>query len=168
MPRYNYEYETSPKKLKPREKAKKSGIDFEKQYRRNEEQRRNSIKLEKKKHNENVALILAIFLMLLTVSYRSSLINEKFNEIQDRKDNLAAIMKTNNQLEVSIEGSLNLGNIEQEAQEKLGMQRLNNAQKVYITLDKKDYTKAGTDKIDITSNDDLPWYKKIINKILGK
>ena len=101
MPRYNYEYETSPKKLKPREKAKKSGIDFEKQYRRNEEQRRNSIKLEKKKHNENVALILAIFLMLLTVSYRSSIINEKFNEIQDRKDNLAAIMKTNNQLEVS-------------------------------------------------------------------
>ena len=124
--------------------------------------------MEKKRHNENVALILAIFLMLLTVSYRSSLINEKFNEIQDRKDNLAAIMKTNNQLEVSIEGSLNLGNIEQEAQTKLGMQRLNNSQKVYITLDKKDYTKSGTDKIDITSNDDLPWYKKIINKILGK
>ena len=168
MPRYNYEYETSPRKLNPRRKEKNKEFDYEEQVRRNEEQRRNSIKLEKKRHNENVALILAIFLMLLTVSYRSSLINEKFNEIQDRKDNLAAIMKTNNQLEVSIEGSLNLGNIEQEAQTKLGMQRLNNSQKVYITLDKKDYTKSGTDKIDITSNDDLPWYKKIINKILGK
>ncbi len=166
MPRYNYEYETSPRKVKPREKNK--SIDLEERYRINEEQRKNSIEMEKKKHNENVVLILVIFLMLLVVSYRSSLINEKFNEIQDRKDNLAAIMKTNNQLEVSIEGTLNLGNIEQEAQDKLGMQRLNNSQKVYVTLDKKDYTKVATNKIEITQDEEIPWYKKIINKILGK
>ena len=166
MPRYNYEYETSPRKLQPNENRKQQK-DFEKQKRINEEQRKNSIKLEKKKHNENVALILAIFLILLTVSYRSSLINEKFNEIQDQKEKLAAIMKTNNQLEVNIEGTLNLSNIEQEAIQKLGMQKLNNDQKVYVSLDKKDYTKTAASKVSIETDKNLPWYKKIINKIFG-
>ncbi len=167
MSRYNYEYETSPKKLKPRENQKKRK-NFEEQKKINEAQRKNSIKLEKKKHNENVALILAIFLILLTVSYRNALISERFNEIQDQKEQLAAIMKTNNQLEVNIEGSLNLSNIEKEAAQRLGMQKLNNAQKVYISLDKKDYTKTASSKVDITANEDIPWYQKIINKILGK
>ena len=127
--------------------------------------------MEKKKHNKNVAFVAAIFLILLTISYRSSLINERFNEIQGSKEKLASIQKTNGQLEVSIESSLNLSNVEKSAKERLGMQKLDNGQKVYVTLDKKDYVEGSTEDIDITSDSDKSsdsWYKKIINKILGK
>ena len=166
---FDYEYETSPRKYQPKEPSRRDiQKELEEQKRKNEEQRRNSIRLEKKKHNENMALVLAIFLILLTVSYRSSLISQRFNQIQNQKNELSAIEKTNGQLKVSIEGGLNLGNIEQQATDQLGMQKLNNSQKVYVTLDKKDYIETSTEKIDILKDTDTPWYKKIINKILGK
>lgn len=165
----DYEYGTTPRKVEPdytpRKKQKK---DWQKQIKINEEQKKAALKLEKKRHNKNVALIIAIFLILLAVSYRSSLINEKFNEIQNSKEELASIEKTNGQLEVSIESSLNLSNIEESAKQNLGMQRLDNSQKVYVTLDKKDYVEASTEDIDVTSDSDETWYQKIMNKILGK
>ena len=83
---YNYEYGTTPKKeetrYNPNKKRKK---DIQKQIKINEEQRKKAIKLEKRKHNKNVAFVIAIFLILLAVSYRSSLINERFTEIQAAK-----------------------------------------------------------------------------------
>ena len=143
MRKMDYEYGTTPRKLEPNYVPRKK--------------------------NKNVALIVAIFLLLLAVSYRSSLINEKFNEIQNAKAELASIEKTNGQLEVSIESSLNLSNIEQSAKENLGMQRLDNSQKVYVTLDKRDYVEASTEDIDTTSDSsEETWYQKIMNKILGK
>ena len=119
--------------------------------------------MEKKKHNKNVALIVAIFLILLTVSYRSSLINERFNDVQTAKEKLAAIQKTNGQLEVSIESSLNLSNIENAAKEKLGMQKLDNSQKVYVSLDKKDYVEGKVEDVSISTNSQEKWYDKILN-----
>lgn len=165
----NYEYGTTPRKYEPNYRPSKvRKKDIEKQIKINEEQKKNALKLEKKRHNKNVALVIAIFLLLLTVSYRSSLINERFNEIQTAKEKLASIEKTNGQLEVSIESSLNLGNIEESAKEKLGMQKLDNGQKVYVTLDKKDYVEGSTSNIDVKDNSNITWYQKIINKILGK
>lgn len=166
---FDYEYETSPRKYKTKEPSKRDRQkELEEQRRRNEEQRRKAIRLEKKRHTENVALILAIFLILFTVSYRSSLINERFNKIQNQKSELSAMQKTNGQLKVSIEGGLNLGNIEQQAKDQLGMQKLSNDQKVYVTLDKKDLIETASEKESILIDTDIPWYKKIINKILGK
>jgi hypothetical protein len=52
-------------------------------------------------------------------------------------------------LEVSIQNSLNLNQLEKEAKEHLGMQKLTNKQTVYIDLPKKDYVEAGTEKIII-------------------
>ena len=169
MSRYNYEYGTTPKKLEPNKTTtKKSKKEIKNQLKINEEQKKQALKLEKKKHNKNVALILAVFLILLTISYRSSLINEKFNDIQNKKNQLASIEKTNGQLQVSIQGSINLSNIESAAKEQLGMQKLDNAQKVYVTLDKKDYVEAGNQEVDITDNSNTSWFQKIINKIMGK
>ena len=174
MEKFGYEYGATPRKLEPEygpRKTKKSKEEFEKQIKINEKQKKEAMKMEKKKHNKNVALVAAIFLILLTISYRSSLINERFNEIQTSKEKLASIQKTNGQLEVSIESSLNLSNVKNAAKDKLGMQELDNGQKVYVTLDKKDYVEGTTEDIDITSNSDKSsdtWYKKIINKILGK
>ncbi len=174
MEKFGYEYGATPRKLEPEygpRKTKKSKEEFEKQIKINEKQKKEAMKMEKKKHNKNVALVAAIFLILLTISYRSSLINERFNEIQNSKEKLASIQKTNGQLEVSIESSLNLSNVKNAAKDKLGMQELDNGQKVYVTLDKKDYVEGSTENIDITSDLDKSsdtWYKKIINKILGK
>ena len=174
MEKFGYEYGATPRKLEPEygpRKTKKSKEEFEKQIKINEKQKKEAMKMEKKKHNKNVALVAAIFLILLTISYRSSLINERFNEIQNSKEKLASIQKTNGQLEVSIESSLNLSNVKNAAKDKLGMQELDNGQKVYVTLDKKDYVEGSTENIDITSDSDKSsdtWYKKIMNKILGK
>ena len=174
MEKFGYEYGATPRKLEPEygpRKTRKSKEEFERQLKINEKQKKEAMKMEKKKHNKNVALVAAIFLVLLTISYRSSLINERFNEIQNSKEKLASIQKTNGQLEVSIESSLNLSNVKNAAKDKLGMQELDNGQKVYVALDKKDYVEGSKEDIDITANSDEnndAWYKKIINKILGK
>ena len=118
MEKFGYEYGATPRKLEPEygpRKTKKSKEEFEKQIKINEKQKKEAMKMEKKKHNKNVALVAAIFLILLTISYRSSLINERFNEIQNSKEKLASIQKTNGQLEVSIESSLNLSNVKNAA-----------------------------------------------------
>ena len=174
MEKFGYEYGATPRKLEPEygsRRIKKSEEEIKKQIKINEKQKREALKMEKKKHNKKVAFVPEIFLILLTLSYRSWLLNVRFNEIQCSKEKLASIQKTNGQLEVSIESSLNLSNVEKSAKERLGMQKLDNGQKVYVTLDKKDYVEGSTEDIDITSDSDKSsdsWYKKIINKILGK
>ena len=158
----NYQYGTTPRKLEPEYSPKKKKVNKND----DELQRRNALKIEKRQHHQNIAMIIGIFLLLLVVSYRSSLITEKFNEIQDKKSQLAAIEKTNGQLEVSIESSLNLNNVEDEAKKILGMNKLKDKQKVYVTLPKKDYTESSTEDIKIESEEN--WFQKIINKILNK
>lgn len=167
----NYQYGTSPRKIepeyRPRRKTKKKNtkIATKDKLIRENKQEQNRQKLEKKKHSKNIALITVVFLVLLMVSYRNSLINERFSEIQDKKNKLSSIEKANGQLEVSIESSLNLGNIGNEAKESLGMGKLSNDQKVYVTLDKKDYVESSVDK---SENEDTSWFQKIIDKIFGK
>lgn len=169
MGRMGYEYGTTPRKLEPNYRPSTTRKkDIQKQIKINERQRKEALRLERKKHNKNVALVIAIFLILLAISYRSSLINEKFNEIQTAKEQLASIEKTNGQLQVSIEGSLNLSNVEEAAKEKLGMQKLDNGQKVFVTLDKKDYVEAGTQDINITEETNDTWFEKVIKKIFNK
>ena len=170
MPKYNYEYGTTPRKLQPdyNPQKQKKNKKYQEQLKINEKQRRENMKLEKKKHNKNVAFIIAIFLILLAISYRSSLINERFSAIQKDKETLSALQKTNDQLEVSIESSLNLKNVEEVAKDKLGMQKLDNNQKVYVNLDKKDYVEASTEDIKITNSEEKNWFMKIINNILKK
>jgi len=53
------------------------------------------------------------------------------------KSQVSAMQKENEQLKVSIENSLNLNSIEKAAEEKLGMRKLDNNQKVYVDLQKK-------------------------------
>lgn len=167
-----YQYGTSPRKIEPeynpKRKTKKRETLKEKEERQKREleekkQKKIALKLEKRKHHKNIVLILGMFLLLLTVSYRNSLITERFNEIQDKKKELAAVQKTNEQTEVSIESSLNLKNLENTAQSKLGMQKLENKQKVYITLPKEDYTESATH--EIKEENSSSWIENLINKL---
>ena len=164
MARYAYQYETSPRKIQPeynpKKKTKKKKSE-EQQIKELEEkkQRQKELKLEKRKHHKNIAVIIGIFLLLLTISYRNSLITEKFNEIQSKKSQLAAVEKSNGQTEVSIESS----NIEKTAKKKLGMQKLDNDQKKYVSLPKKDYTESATPEIEIEL--ETNWFQKLISKL---
>ena len=105
-------------------------------------------------------------LCLLTISYRNSVINESFTKVQSLKTELAALQKENEQLEVSIENSLNLNNIEQAAKEKLGMQKLGSKQTHYITLPKKDYVEVASEEVIL--DEEVSWFDKILNKIFNR
>ena len=71
--------------------------------------------------------------------------------------------KTNVQLKVSIENSLNLSSIEKAAQDKLGMQKLDNSNKIYLDLQKKDYVEPASEEVIL--NDNSSWFEKLIKKL---
>lgn len=134
-----YQYETSPRKMQPQRGTKR-------QRKQNtlklvEEQREN-IKITKEEYNKRVKIIgivILAFAMLLVISLRNSKINESFSDIKTMETNLALLDKENEQARVSIENGLNLNNIEKQAKENLGMQKIMTSQTKYISLDKKDY-----------------------------
>lgn len=171
-----YEYETSPRKLEPEYNPKKDNRKKKKVSEKNE-----NIKKEiKQKAKENVKLknavrikrkrmivgIMFAFTVLLAISYRNSLINESFSKVKNLKSELSTIEKENEQLQVNIESSLNLKSIEQTAQEKLGMQKLSQNQKIYINLPKKDYVESATETIKTEEETNI--IKKIIGFIKGE
>ncbi len=162
---YNkYQYETSPRKLKPEYEPvktpyKKKTTNTNKSQKKQIKSKK-SIKIEKIKKAKLVFSILLVFGILLAISYKNSQINEKFNHVQTLKKELALLQKENEQTQVSIENMLNLNNIEQAAKERLGMQKLNNRQTQYISLDKKDYVVPATEKIQIDQE------KNIIQKVI--
>ncbi len=174
MARSSYQYGTSPRKIEPEftpnkkknpnSKNKPKKITKSKKVIKQEiEQKNEELKQKKKMYHRNIAIVVIVFLILLAVSYRNSLITEKFNELQNKKSELASIEKTNGQLEVNIEGSLNLNNVEKSAQEKLGMQKLQNDQKVYVALPKEDYTEAATK--EVKEEKETTWFQDLLNTI---
>ena len=146
-----YQYETSPRKLEPDYKTEKKRQNI-RVVRDLPKQEVKISKEQKRKHRKATLLVLAIFALLLTISYRNTQINEKFNEMQNLKTELASLQKENEQLQVTIENSLNFSNIEKQAKEKLGMQKLTNKQTVYVSLPKKDYIEPATEKVEISDN----------------
>lgn len=155
-----YQFETSPKKLQPeyepneennptkKEKTKtKTKIETKKTPKVTTEhqvKRHKVSKEEIKRKATFVSYIVFGFAVLFTISYRNSIINEKFNEKESLKAQLTDIQKVNEQLEVSVENELNLTSIEKLAKERLGMSKLNNEQKIYINLPKKEYVEVNT------------------------
>ena len=157
-----YEYETSPRKI-------------EKEYERPKTKRATTQKKSKKVQNKaikesrkTVKYIIEIaiaFAVLLTISYRYSLINTRFSEKENLKSQLADIKKQNAQLQLSIETGTNINNIEQQAKEKLGMKKLDNGQKVYVSLPKEDYVESSTEQVE--TGEDETWWQALINDLFG-
>lgn len=157
-----YQYETSPRKMEP-EIQRKNKLEVVKDI------PRQKIKLsskQKRQQRKMTLLVIGIFLLLLTISYRNSQINEKFNSVQKMKKELSTLQKENEQLKVSIENGLNLNTIEKLAKEKLGMQKLTNRQTIYVTLPKKDYTESTTEKIIV--EEEKSWLEGLKEKIFEK
>jgi len=161
-----YQYETSPRKLQPEYEP------IPKKYPKKSTARsiKKEPKLKQKKKKQSKAKMITYvvigFTILFAISYRNSVINEKFAEIKTLKSNLAAIEKENEQLEVNIENNLNLKTVEQSAKELLGMQKLEQSQTVYVNLPKEDYVEPATEKI--IKEENINWFEKIINFITGK
>ena len=162
-----YQYETSPRKLEPEYKREKKRQNI-KVVKDLPKQDIKLSKEQKKKHRKATLLVMAIFAVLFTISYRNTQINEKFNEIQNLRTQLSSLQKENEQLQVSIENSLNLSNIEKQAKEKLGMQKLTNKQTVYVSLPKKDYVESATEKVEISDNNNQNWFEKLVDKIFNR
>lgn len=165
MARAGYQYGTSPKKLEPNyeRKSKKRKLEIVEDLPRQKVQISSS---QRKRQRQLTLVVIGIFVVLLTISYRNSQINEKFNQVQELKKELASLEKENEQSEVSIENSLNFNNIEKIAKEKLGMQKLTNKQTVYVTLPKKDYVEPATE--DVVIKEETNWFQEFVNKIFNR
>lgn len=153
---YPYQYETSPKKLQPNDKQKKQAT-ISKKTTKIKSSKVNNAKYDYKP----IIYIITGFVMLFTICYRNSLINEIYNKKESLKEQLAEVQKENEQLKVNIESNLNLNAIEKIASEQLGMKKLTNEQKVYVNLQKKDYVEPATEEIVIDKE------TSIIDKILN-
>ncbi len=157
-----YQYETSPRKLKP---------DYEpvkKTYPKKSTARRTSRVEEAKKMKamyRRITMYVAIgFIGLFIISYRYSLIDDTHKELKQEEAKLALIEKETTQLEANIESSLNLKKIEEEARTRLGMSEPSAEQKVYVSLPKTDHIETSSDEVKPNTSEDN-WLIAIINKI---
>lgn len=166
---YGFQYETSPRKLQPeyepnKNPYKKKKSSLSKTKANSNKQQNKSVAKKKNKYNyKPVAYIMITFAMLFTISYRYSLINEQHNAKEEIKSKVSAVQKENEQLKVSIENSLNLSSVAKAAEDKLGMQKLDNNQKIYLDLQKKDYVEPASEEVII--DDNISWFERILNTL---
>ena len=150
MPRnYNrYQYETSPRKLKPEYTPAKNPYKQKKTTVNKNEIQKNKTRTKKKNNKAKMVMYIILgFAVLFAISYRNAQIDENFSEVQDLKEELALLQKENEQLEVSIESNLNLSNLEEQARDLLGMHKLTSKQTIYVDLPKSDYIESSAEKI---------------------
>ena len=160
MPRNSYQYGTSPRKYDieytTTAKQVKSKTNQKQVQTKPKELKNKTSKTEAKKNVQEgksralqVVVVLAIFGMLLTVSYREIAIMEMFNQKKNLENNLAVIQKEDGQVEKSIkevESTLDWNSIQQKATEQLGMQK-----------------KAGT-PVDLDKSDNVETSSKLIKE----
>ena len=169
MAQARYQYDTSPRKTEPDYNKRTRKVPQRRHLKVVEDLPKQQVKVSKEQHKKQLRMtftVIGLFLLLLTISCRNSQIDKQFNQIQEQKKQLAALQKENEQLKVSIENSQNLGNVEKVAKEELGMQKLSSKQTIYVTLPKKDYVEAASEKVVI--EEETNWFESILNKIMNK
>ena len=163
MPMNSYQYGTSPRKYEPdytEVKVKKVKIE-----KKSEKKKVNTKAKQGKNRALQVVIVLAIFGMLLTVSYREISIMEMFNNKKKMENELALIQKENGQVEKDIkaqESKLDWNMIKQKATEELGMQEAN---KIAIELDKSDNVEK---EVTLIKADNTSFLEKLIEKFIIK
>ena len=172
---YYYQYDTNPRKIKPEYERDRKRVQKKHPVKKKattaktkpkatiDNKKEQQAKLEIKSKIFLVIKCFIMFAILFLIIFRNSQINEAFATIQNLKANMTNIQKENDQLEVSIQNSININNIEQAAKEKLGMQKRTNKQTRYINLSKKDYVEPKSEKIIF--EEDSNWWTNIIENI---
>ena len=168
MPRnYNkYQYETSPRKIEPEYAPKKNTYKGKKSTAKKPEIKKikdnKKIKPKDKKQKQTIKYLIFGFAVVFAMCFQNAKIDENFEKMQNLKKELALVEKENSQLELELESNLNLTNIEQQAKELLGMQKLTSKQIVYVNLEKDDHVEAAAESVKITSES---IFTKTINTI---
>ena len=176
---YSYQYETSPRKIrpdyneykkKPKQSKNKNNTNRKNISKKNvkvnarvQRQIKSNKKLQAKARMSVFIKCIIIFAILFLIIFRNSQISQSFSKIQGLKSEISKLQKENDQLEINIQNSINLSTIEQSARELLGMQKLSNKQIVQISLPKKDYIEPRTEKVII--NEEQSLFDKIVEKI---
>ena len=174
MPRNfsKYQYDTNPRKAVPdytppkKPKIPKKSTTIKSEIKKKEDRKSTPKFRPQTSRKQQVILVTYIiigFIILFAISYRNSQIDENFAKVQSLKGELSEIEKQNAQLEISIENALNLNEIEQQAKELLGMQKLSNRQTVYVNLPKIDYIETVSETVVIEES--VPVFQRIINGI---
>lgn len=165
-----YMYETSPRKIKPDyiPYEKQNPIIKKKTSTLKQEEKDKKVKNKTKKNVKKGKLkcifyLILGFTILFAISYRNSQINESFSQLKEAEEQLSLIQKENEQLEVSIEQSLNLNELEKIAREQLGMQKATSSQTKYISLPKEDHVEGMAEEIKIDNNENF--LQKIVEYI---
>lgn len=159
-----YQYETSPRKLRPEYEPQKNPYSKKKSSTLKQKKQEPKKQKEIKPKARAVIYVLVGFAILFAISYRQSLITENFNKREDLKKQLSVLQKENTQLQINIQNSLNLSNIEKSATSMLGMKKLDDSQKVYVNLPKKDYVEPASEQVIVKSENE-GFIQKILNQI---
>lgn len=159
-----YSYRANNDKLKRNEKIYNRRIVGDKNNVSNKDKIRKSA-MERKKNIIRIFDVIICFLMLMLISYRYATINANFRQKENLKKELASIQKENEQLKVNIEKQMNFNAIEQEAKEKLGMQKLDNNQKVYVNLNKSDYIEPSESVSNTENQKEETWWCKLLKDL---
>jgi len=150
---YNsYQYETSPRKLAPEKQVPKAMPKkaVKKEIEKKAKEAAKAKNAEARKQIKTVCYLILGFVILFAIGYRNSQINEAFTQNKEIEKQISDLKKENEQLNVAIQNSLNLSQIEKEAKERLGMQKLTSRQTVYVDLPKKDYVEGASEEIIMT------------------
>ena len=96
-----------------------------------------------------------IFVIFVAVTFKDSQQDQMFTQIKTLKAEITQLNKDNDQLEISIQNSLNLNTIEQAAKDLLGMQKLTAKQTRYINLPKKDYVEPKVEEVIVEKDKNI-------------
>ena len=92
MAHSGYQYGTSPRKLEPDYNRKTKNKKQKKQLQVVANKPRQQIKIsaeQRQRHAKMIMTVVALFLVLLAISFRNSQIDKAFNKIQEQKKELA-------------------------------------------------------------------------------
>lgn len=160
-----YQYETSPRKLKPEYKPNETSRSSKKAATTKSKDTKVSSQKNLKLRTKTILYIAIGFTILFAISYRNSLITENFNKKENLKEQLSSLQKENAQLEIGIQSSLNLSNIQKSATSMLGMKKLDETQKVYVSLPKKDYVQPASEQVIVT--EEKNWFESLLDNIIN-
>ena len=109
----------------------------------------------------NALIFVMVAVVSLFICYRYSIINEKFNKVSEAKKELLNAQTVNEQLQAEIDSETDISYIENYAKYQLGMQKPQDSQIMYITVDKQDKIFTPIE----TEEEETSWFDSLMEKI---
>lgn len=112
---------------------------------------------------KNVLYLGLGFAIAFLICYRYSLIDERFNQLEKTKKELATAQTINEQIQADIDSQTDLSYIENYAKYQLGMQKPSNSQIVYVNVEKEDRILT---PVSIEEDSEETWLDQLYNEIV--